>query len=370
MAAYDALGVRRVINAAAAQTILGGSLMPAPVLAAMNDAASSFVHLPELHDRVGERIATLTRNEAACLSCGAAAGILLAVAACMTRDDLTHVTRLPDTQGLTRTEIISFRGQHNGFLSAVHETGATLVEVGADPDELRNRVSERTAALLWFAGDFWGNDALPFELALAIAHEHGVPVVVDAADQIPPVSNLWRYTVSEGADLAIFSGGKGLRGPQSSGLIVGRADLIRACRANSGPLHSIGRPAKVGKEEMLGVLAAVEWSLALDEADVRGGWDGVVAGWIAGLSDISGIEVKHTGQSHSGQPIPRALIELETGERRDAVIARLWDMEPRIVVLPDGERAIGLNPQQLEPGQEAIVLESVRQVLRDTVSPG
>jgi L-seryl-tRNA(Ser) seleniumtransferase len=366
---YEELSVRRVINAAAAQTLLGGSLMPPPVLAAMNEAAGAFVHLPELHDRVGERLAALTHNEAACVSCGAAAGILMTVAACMTRDDLARVTQLPDTDGLERTEVIAFRSHHNGFLSAARETGATLIEVGGTVEEYRAAISNRTAAVLWFAGDFWGDDALPLGLTVEIAHERGVPAIVDAADQIPPVSALWRYTRDERADLAIFSGGKGLRGPQSSGLIVGRADLVRACRANAGPLHSIGRPAKVGKEELLGLLAAVEWSLALDVAEVDAGYDAIVSGWITGLSDIPGIEVHSTDRSHSGQPIPRAIVELKSPAERDEIIATLWEMSPRIAVLPEGERAVGLNPQGVAPNDAALVLQGLRTAILSRKSP-
>jgi L-seryl-tRNA(Ser) seleniumtransferase len=363
MTLYDTLGVRRVINAAAAQTMLGGSLMPEPVLAAMSDAAASFVHLPELHDRVGERLATLTHNEAACVPCGAAAGILVAVAACMTRDNLSQVTALPDTSGLQRNEVIAFRGHNNGFLSSVLETGAALVEVSADPGELREAITEKTAAVLWFDGNFWGEDALPLEPTIDIAHERGVPVIVDAADQIPPLSNLWRYTRDDGADLAIFSGGKGLRGPQSSGLIVGRADLIHACRANSGPPHSIGRPAKVGKEELLGLLAAVEWSLARDETEVHDGYETVVSDWISGLQNLPGIAVTRSAVSHSGQPIPRAIVAFETSAQRDAIIDTLWEMDPRIAVLPEGELAIGLNPQLLDDSHPGIVLDSVRRAI-------
>lgn len=366
---YETLGVRRVINAAAAQTMLGGSLMPQPVLAAMGDAAGSFVHLPELHDRVGERLAALTQNEAACVTCGAAAGILVAVAACMTRDDLSQVTALPDTSALQRNEVISFRGHHNGFLSSVTEAGATLVEVGADPEELRRAISERTAAVLWFDGNFWGPEALPLETTLEIAHERGVPVIVDAADQIPPAANLWRFTKDGGADLAIFSGGKGLRGPQSSGVIVGRAELIHACRANSGPEHSIGRPAKVGKEELLGLLAAVEWSLALDEPEISDGYEATVAGWIAGLQDLPGITVSRTDKSHSGQPIPRARVSFESTAKRDEVIAALWEMDPRIAVLGDGELAIGLNPQLLSSDEPEIALEGLRRAIGSAAQP-
>jgi uncharacterized pyridoxal phosphate-dependent enzyme len=365
MSIYDDLGVRRVINAAAANTKLGGSLMPPPVLAAMQDAAGAFIDLPELHDRVGERLANLTRNEAACVSCGAAAGILQAVAACIAGADLERVTALPDVRACSRHEVIFFRDQWNGFLSAARETGARLVEIGATEEELANAIGERTAGVIWFAGAAFEPFAPPLERVVAIAHEQGVPVIVDAANQIPPLSNLWRFTREMGADLAIFSGGKGLRGPQSSGLILGRRDLIHACRANGGPFHSIGRPAKVGKEELAGVLAAVEWSLAQDEPSVLAGYAATAERWLAGLADLPNVRVEQLPTSDSGQPIPQVIVHAGDAARRDALIDALWEREPRVAVLPEGEDGVALNPHLLEPGEAEIVLAAVRAVVAE-----
>jgi L-seryl-tRNA(Ser) seleniumtransferase len=363
VASYEELGVLPVINAAAAQTMLGGSLMPKPVLAAIDAAARSYVHLPDLHDRVGERIATLTRNEAACVSCGAAAGILLAVAAALTGDDADVALRLPDTDGLRQTEVIFFSGHDNGFLSAVVETGATLVRSDGTEADFVAAINHRTAAVLWFAGDFWPKDYLSLQETVRISHEHGVTVIVDAADQIPPVSRLWEYTVEMDAELAIFSGGKGLRGPQSSGLIVGRSDLVRACRLNSGPQHSIGRPAKVGKEEMLGVLAALEWSLSQDAEAEHDRLSSIVDFWLDGLAGIDALELSRAERSHSGQPIPRLIMTLTTTEQRDVVIDQLWKMNPRIAVLSEGKFGIALNPQGVQHGQDSVVLHSLRRLL-------
>jgi L-seryl-tRNA(Ser) seleniumtransferase len=210
----------------------------------------------------------------------------------------------------------------------------------------------------------WGEGALPLDETVALAHALAVPVVVDAADQIPPLAKLWNYTKEQGADLAIFSGGKGLRGPQSSGIIVGKADLIRACRANSGPFHSIGRPAKVGKEEMVGVLAALEWSLATGEEQAASDWSAAVDLWLSGLAGVPGITTERVTNSHSGQPIPRAIIHLSAGTAaRDAAIKALWERTPRIAALPEGEDAIGLNPHHLQPGEGELVLSAVRDVL-------
>jgi L-seryl-tRNA(Ser) seleniumtransferase len=364
MPIYENLGVRRVVNAAAAQTKLGGSLMPPVVLDAMRDAAGSFVDLPELHDRIGERVAELTRNEAACVSCGAAAGILQAVAACIAGGDQERVTALPVITGAPRHEVIFFRDQWNGFLSSAKEAGARLIEVGPDLDEMESAIGARTAAVIWFAGSKFAPAAPPIERIIATAHRRNLPVIVDAADQVPPIANLWHFTRDLGADLAIFSGGKGLRGPQASGLILGRADLIRACRANGGPFHSIGRPAKVGKEEMAGLLAAVEWSLAQDEPAVLAGYDATVQRWIDGLTGLPGISVERSGASHNGQPIPRAIIHVAAGEaQRDALIDVLWQRNPRIAVLPEEDDAIGLNPQLLADGDADQVIQAFRAVL-------
>lgn len=367
MSVYEELGVRRVINAAAAQTKLGGSLMPESVLDAMREAAGSFIDLAELHDRVGERIAQLTRNDAACISCGAAAGIMMSVAACLVGTNPERLTALPSTKGVPRDEVVYFRGQKNGFLSAVRETGARLVEIGGSEPELGAALNPRTAVVLWFAGAPFIDDALTLEPIVRIAKPSGVPVIVDAADQVPPVSRLWLYTVEQGADLAIFSGGKGLRGPQSSGLIVGRSDLIAGCRANTGPLHSIARPAKVGKEEMVGLLAAVERATSISEPEQFDNWQKIVDRWADALSNVAGISVDKCGESHSGQRVPRLILTVAAGsDKRDAVIAALWERTPRIAVLPEGDHAIGLNPQAVGVGESELVASAVRDEISES----
>ena len=172
------------------------------------------------------------------------------------------------------------RCQRNGYDYAARQTGARLVEIGmahaTQPWELDAALTARTACVLYFAGAHYAVGALPLPEVIAAAHAHGVPVLVDAAAQIPPVTNLWHFTRDLGADIAIFSGGKGLRGPQSSGLVLGRADLVAACHANGNPNSAIGRPMKVGKEEMAGILAAVEWSLAQDETAILAGYEATV----------------------------------------------------------------------------------------------
>src|SRR5690606_15924451 len=172
----------------------------------------------------------------------------------------------PDLTGL-KNEVVCHKAHRNGYDHAVRSVGVKMVEIGSvehtDPAEMEAAINDKTALAFWTQGAMSGPGDIPIEQFIQIAHARGVPVLVDAAAQLPPVENLWRYT-QMGADLVVFSGGKDLHGPQASGLILGRKDLIEACAVNGSPNASIGRPMKVGKEEMVGLLAAVKWYLGLD----------------------------------------------------------------------------------------------------------
>jgi L-seryl-tRNA(Ser) seleniumtransferase len=358
------LGLRRVINASATLTSLGGSLMPPEAVAAMAAGAEQFVDYRELQAAVGARVAAVTNNEAVYISSGAAAGVTLSVAACMTGTDLDLVRRFPNADAFPRNEVLVYQTQRNGYDYAAAVTGAHMIEVaGADP--LAERINDRTAAVLWFAGTRLRGDTPPLEEIIAIAHQAGVPVIVDAAAQIPPVSNLWHFSRDLGVDLVIFSGGKGLRGPQSSGLVLGKSHLIDAVGLNASPHYSIGRPMKVGKEELFGILAAVEWTLAQDEPAVIASYEETVSYWLEGLQGIPGIEVSRGFPSEAGQPHARAIVRMlpDFPLDRDAIQEALWEMNPRIAVWPEGEDMIALNPQTLEAGEAEIVLAALRSVL-------
>lgn len=365
MTIYDQLGIRRVINASATLTRLGGSLMPSPVVRAMNDAAGSFIDLKEFQRKVGERIAELTHNEAAFVSSGAAAGIALSVSACITGTEQKLIDSFPYLEGVQRNQVVVWHSQRNGYDYAARQTGAHLVEIGPEDGELEEVINDRTACILWFAGAHYARDAMPIEEVIQIAHERGIPVIVDAAAQIPPISNLWHFTRDVGVDIAIFSGGKGLRGPQPSGLILGRKDLIDGCRANASPNHSIGRPMKVGKEETAGLLAALEWSLAQDEPATIDRYEQIVKSWINGLRGLTGITAIRSFPSEAGQNHARTIVHVrpQANLTRDQVVERLWDREPRVAVGVSGIDGIALNPQTLEPGEEDAVLAALQEVL-------
>ncbi|MDZ4718987.1 MAG: aminotransferase class V-fold PLP-dependent enzyme [Roseiflexaceae bacterium] len=368
MTTYADLGLRPIINAAATLTRLGGSRMPAPVVEAMVAAAGSFIDLELLQERVGARIAQLTHNEACYVSSGAAAGIVLAVAACITGSDRAAIGHFPHIEH-TRNTVIIHHSQRNSYDYAIRQTGARLVEIGTaqftQPDELRAAITPQVACIVYFAGTHYASGALPLADVIEIAHAARVPVVVDAAAQIPPISNLWQFTRENGADLVIFSGGKGLRGPQSAGLVLGRPDLIQACHLNGNPYASIGRPMKVGKEELMGMLAAIEWSLAQDEPALLEHYERIVQYWLSGLQDLAGIQANRGYPSEAGQPHPRTIVQIlpTSGHSRDQVVAALLHGDPAVAVGSIGTDTIALNPQTIAPGEEHLVLTALRNVL-------
>lgn len=365
MKGYSELGMRRIINANATLTRLGGSIMPPEVIQAMQDASRWFIDLEELQRKVGERIAVLTQNEAAYVSSGAAAGLTLATAACVVGNDVAKRNIFPELRGY-KNEVIVQRLHRNGYDYAVRQVGVTMIEIGDEhgtsPDDLLKAINEKTAAVFWFQGAMNTPAELSLQEVIAIAKTKNIPVIVDAAAQLPPASNFWNFT-KMGADLAIFSGGKDLGGPQSSGLVLGRADLVEAIRIHGSPYQGIGRPMKVGKEEMMGLLAAVERYLAFDHEARGQKFEDIVSVWNKGLSGLNGVVACRDFPNEAGQPIPRTYVKFSEKFSRDTVIKRLLEGEPAISVAPADDNGIYLNPMTLGPGEETIVLEKLLELL-------
>lgn len=365
MGMYEQLGVRRVINADATLTRLGGSLMPSDVLDAMREAAGSFVDMYELQQVVGKRIAELTRNEAAYVSTGAAAGVVLATLATMTDGDLPTIARLIETGEAPKNEVIIHRAHRIPYDPAIRLAGARIVEVGnrlqTFPWELEAAVSPRTAMVFYSAGVHLASGALPLAETVEIAHAHGIPVVVDAAAQLPPTENLWRFTRELGADLAIFSGGKDFRGPQASGLLVGTEAMIAAVAVNGSPHQRLARPMKVGKEEMIGLLAAVQRYVAEDWRDRALRYERIVERWVEDFGNVPGIEASRVFPNEAGQPTPRCRVTFatETGLSCAEVARLLWEGDPRIAVAVDGPEAISITPELLQEGEESVLLDRI-----------
>jgi L-seryl-tRNA(Ser) seleniumtransferase len=370
---YEELGVEPIINAAGTLTTLGGSLLLPEVNDAMLAASRSFVDVHELHLAAGRRIAELVGVEAAHVCAGAAAGITLMAAACMTGTDPDKISRLPNTAGMKHRFVVQ-RAHRNPFDQALRLAGGEFVEVGPDGGELAAAVDGGVAAVYHTVAWFCVREALPLAQVAEVAHQAGVPVIVDAAAEVPPVENLARF-IQEGADLVAFSGGKAMRGPQSSGFLLGNRDLIEACRLNDNPCMAIGRPMKVSKEEIAGLVKALECYVAKDHAAEMATWERWVAHVIGALAGLEHVRAVRQLPFGVGQQIPHVALtwdERALGVTYGELVQKLRDGQPRIavqLVTPQDYAGAGLphevriHPHTLGEGEEIIVAERVRAIL-------
>jgi L-seryl-tRNA(Ser) seleniumtransferase len=258
---YEALGVKHVINATGTVTALGGSLMPPEVVAAWTSAARHFVNLIDLQNKVGERIAKLSGVEAALVTTGAAGALLLGTAAAVTRGDPKLIRRLPDTTGI-KNEVILQKAHHSCYDNQLTDVGVKLIDVETAAD-VKRAVGGRTA-LMFFMNVAEADGRIGRTEWVELGQHHQIPTLLDAAADVPPVERLSEYN-RIGFDLVAFSGGKALRGPNNTGLLLGRKDLVEAAKKNANPhCGTIGRMMKVSKEDMIALLAAVERYVRLD----------------------------------------------------------------------------------------------------------
>jgi|TARA_B110001454_G_scaffold22853_1_gene22442 uncharacterized pyridoxal phosphate-dependent enzyme len=272
---YNKLGVRRVINCASYLTMLGGSIMPREVLEAMDKASEWFVDMKELNKSAGEVIANFTGAEAGLVTAGAASGLMLQTAACIAGSDPKKIDQLPNTEGL-RNEFIIHRSHRTNYDHNYRNAGAKLIEIGNTGGtynwELESNINENTAGIIYVYGPKQAG-AIEIEKVIEIAHNKNIPVIVDAAALLPPIENLQKFT-KLGADMVAYSGGKGLRGPQSTGILCGRKNLIDAAYLNSAPNNEgIGRVSKVSKEEIIGLITALELFIDRDHSVIMQKWE-------------------------------------------------------------------------------------------------
>ncbi len=359
------LGVQPFINASGTITTLGGSLMSEDVLKTMNEAARSFVDLNRLNVEAGTYLAERIGVEAAFISCGAASGVQLSAAACLTGTDPERVKSLPRTEGWVREFVISSVDPHAYIHQGIEICGGTLVRAGNREEvtakDILDEVGDNTAAVVHFLGR---QSRKQLAEVIAGCEDRRVPVMVDAAAQLPPRSNLVDI-VGMGASLVSFSGGKGMRGPQSSGLVVGKAEYVEAVRMNASPNSGIGRGMKVGKEEILGLVAAVDLFLkGTDESD-RSTWDRQMRCVADALQDSVGVRAEVLGDGQPAMPdfAPRAYIAFNDPDRIKAVMTDLREGEPSIVVRRSENRIV-VDPMTLLPGEERIVADRLRSLLR------
>lgn len=363
---YERLGLRTFINARGTITTLGGSIMPPAVVEAMAEASRHFVHLNELHEKAGARIAELTGAEGAFICAGAASGLLLAGAACLAGEDVEAIQKLPDTGDRPNEFVISLVDSHYYVHQGFVVCGGQLVKVGTrqavTPQDYANALGKRTAAVVFFLG------SQPLEQLpeiIALAHAQQVPVIVDAAAQLPPRSNLTDLAAM-GADLVVFSGGKGLFGPQSSGLILGRADLVRACHLNSNPHSAVGRSMKVGKEEIAGLLTAVELFFEMDEAAVVQEWDRRCRRIAEALAGVGGLSSSFTPAYQNTFPPASPLLHLhfdKTAAKTAAQVRIELEEGTPSILASGGDDSITIGPQTLQEGEAEIIAERLRYIL-------
>lgn len=359
------LGVRPFINAIGPYSSLGGAVMWPEVIEAMDYAVRNKARMTDLHDAVGHRIAELTGAGAAMVTAGATCAIILGTAACMTLGDEAKMERLPDTSGMPN-EVIILKNQRYLYDRSIRAPGATLVEVDSAAD-LRAAINPRTA-MLFYLLNRPDDEAVGIAEYVAIAREHGVPIFCDAATTIPPVANLLA-TVAAGFDLVCYSGGKGLRGPYSAGLLLGRPDLIKYARLHGSPNHrAYGRSMKVAPEEYLGMLVAVEKSMSFDEDAEYQRQLNIVNAMGRDLSKLPGVDIStHTPVAEAREPY----IEVRWDEDRyrttpTKVKQALRDADPSIEIralfLSGGQ--IHLTATMLKSGEADIVTATLKKVLQ------
>jgi L-seryl-tRNA(Ser) seleniumtransferase len=373
---YTRLGVKTVINCRGTWTYLSGSLEFPEVRQAQVEAAQHFVNMLELQRAVGRRLSELTGAESGIITSGSAGAMAAATAGCMAGTDDKHIWQLPDTTGL-KHEVIMVGGR-SAFDSAIRLTGAKLV-LTYSPEELANAINENTAMI--YTTDL--GDKLQNELS--IAKEHKIPMLLDDAAGIPPADNAKLYA-RMGIDLYCFSGGKGLCGPQCSGLLLGRKDLIEAALLNCSPREgAVCRPMKVGKEEVIGCLTALETWLKIDEKKLYAEWNGRVDRIRKLVETVPGVKTE-TYTPDDGNRYPTLKIswdqqgwrytisdcvqELRAG---NPVIEVLGADNPSLVTAvregnpnrkePKGPDHIELVSMTIKPGEEIIVGQRLRSIL-------
>jgi len=364
------LGVRPLLSVRGHTTIIGGSRMPAEVLRAMAEANDYFVDMYELNAAAGRRIAEIMKAESALVTAGAFSAMILGAAACLTGSDPGRVDALPHPTWLRR-ECLTQKAHRFGYDRAYRAAGMTMVDVETK-EQLVNAISERTAMLSVLASVERSASPKPGVMMppefVEIAKKAGVPVVIDAASELPPPSSLTRYTTM-GADLVIISGGKGLLGSQSSGILAGRKDLVEAAALNHSPNTGIGRGMKVSKEEIVGLVVALERYVKLDHEAVHETWNRrarYIADQLAGIAGVNAeYRVNNAGFGEVRLSWDRAKIPLTGKQAAD----KLKNGEPRIVYYKDDQGGT-MQTRTMNDGEEILAARRLRQFFREEAPRG
>ncbi len=369
----EEIGAKKVINAWGTVTTLGGTTMSGEVIEAMREASKVYVDMKDLQKKAGSFIAEMLHVEAACISSGAAAGLVLATAACITGGDTERILDLPKAS-YSRNKIVVQKLHRNAFINILRTAGAEIIRVGGEKEttarDFEDTLDDTVAAVMYFVFEPQPG-ALPPEEVLKISHRKGVPVIIDAAAELPPVQNLEKFA-KMGADLVVFSGGKAIGGPNDTGLILGRKDLIETCMrleyyeyVGSETVALLGRPMKVSKEDMLALVMALRQYLQRDHNEEMKLWEGKVDYMVSELSKSKLPKARkvYPGSGHSVRPlvIPRAAIDFNestTGMKAEEISEWLKAGDPPIYVYAK-DNVLFLNPQCLQDQEEKIIVSKL-----------
>lgn len=359
---YTRLGVKPLINGMGTVTVLGGSLMPPEVIAAMDEAAKYFVDLPDLQKKAGQRIAEMLKVPGAVVTGGAASGITVATVACMARGDHKKLQQLPETTGIPH-EVIQQKAHRSGYEHQMTLVGAKIVPVETRED-VEKAINPKTAMLFFMNKDDSKGKIKRAEW-VEIGKKYNIPTFMDAAADVPPKERLWQY-VQMGFDLVAFSGGKGLLGPQSAGILVGRADLTQAGQPGLSPAGGIGRGMKVGKEEIVGMVAALDRFLRVDHEAERQMLSRRVSDMMEMLKGVKGAEMREETPEVANER-PHFVMEWDEAKTRVKVrdvIKQLREGEPPIAISGRGPGRLMVSVWLMQGDQHKIVARRLNEIFR------
>lgn len=366
---FEELGVTRVINAGVTMTFLSGSLMMPEVMEAINSTSHDFANMYELQDKVGAKMAEMLQCEAAMVTSGAACALLLGTAAAITGKDPEKIKLIPNLPG-PRPEVIMQKNHRYLFDQAITTTGARIIEVEG-PDEMDKAFNSNTVLALFFNAA--EKSSVTREDFVAICKKHNIPSFIDAAADVPPVENLFKFQ-KMGFDLVTFSGGKMIRGPQSAGLLFGRKDLIEAAKLNHSPYEApIGRPMKVNKEEIFGMYAALKSYLERDHKKEWNDWLNRIERIRKKVEQVQCVK----GETHIEPGPANAFPSLYLTWDQETVKMTATDAQSALqkgspsivtnVANKDGNKVLSVGVVLLRPDQVDIVARRVKEVLEHAI---
>lgn len=351
---FKELGIRTFINAAGTYTAMSGCIMHDEVIDTIRSTAGEYAMIDEVQDKVGERIAAMCHAEAATVTAGCWSALVLGTAGVLTGTDMKKVAQLPHLEGM-KSEVLVQKAHNHGYVHALTNTGVKIVEVETVEDV--EKAAGPDTAMMWFLNYAGPDGKIKDKEWVALGKKLNIPTMIDMAADATPVENLWKFN-DMGFDLVCISGGKGLRGPQSAGILMGRKDLIAAARLNAPPRGgNIGRGMKVNKEEILGMYVALEKFINLDHAKLWKTWEDRIAVMENAAKKVPGITTSVIVPPVANRT-PTLIISWDKNKvkvSREEFINRLRDGNPSVAVMGGKDESITITSWNLQPGQDKLV---------------